>query len=321
MANCTTDLGPLLSNLQNIAISLPVISGSNPNLTEETADSYTVGAVIQPRFIPGLAVSVDYYDITVKNVIVSLGAQQIANNCYDAPDLNNVFCTLFERWRGPGNDPFGQQPGQIAGNTLLQAGVNFAARKREGIDINAAYRRNIPGFATINTNLIFTHNFKTSNYEDPARPEFENRILEELGDPKNEFRWDTDLTRGMFTLGYRMRFIGKMYTSLYENFNSLPDNCHFYNVNCTPNNSDVASPAKYPSVFYHDLRGEVNLKNLFNTVQNLNLYVGVDNVFDKHPPLGLSGTGTTGITDRGTGNAAIYDALGRRWYAGFKAQF
>ena len=128
LANCTTDLGPLLSNLQNIAISLPVISGSNPNLTEETADSYTVGAVIQPRFIPGLAVSVDYYDITVKNVIVSLGAQQIANNCYDAPDLNNVFCTLFERWRGPGNDPFGQQPGQIAGNTLLVEGDGVLLR-------------------------------------------------------------------------------------------------------------------------------------------------------------------------------------------------
>jgi outer membrane receptor protein involved in Fe transport len=324
LPNCTAAFAALgiPNSLQNIAISLPVISGSNPNLTEETADSYTVGAVIQPRMIPGLAISVDYYDITVKDVIVSLGAQQIANNCYDAPDLNNVFCSLFQRHAGPGLDPFGQQPGQIAGNSLIQAGVNFAARKREGLDVNVAYRRDIPGVALINTNLIFTHNFKTSNYEDPARPEFENRILGELGDPKNEFRWDTDITRGMFTLGYRMRYIGKMYTSLYENFNALPDNCHFYlNQNCFPLNSDVAAPAKYPSVFYHDLRGEVNFKDLFNTVQDLNLYVGVDNVFDKHPPLGLSGTGTTGITDRGTGNAAIYDALGRRWYAGFKARF
>jgi len=254
-------------------------------------------------------------------VIVALGAQQIANNCYDAPDLNNVFCSLFERWQGPGNDPFGQVPGQIAGNSLIQAGVNFAARKREGLDINLAYRRNVEGFALINTNLIYTHNFKTSNYEDPAKKKLENRILDELGDPADEFRWDTDLTRGMFTFGYRMRYIGKMYTSLYENFNSLPDNCHFYNTNCTPNNIDVAEPRKYPAVFYHDLRGEVNLKDMFNTVQDLNLYVGVDNLLDTHPPLGLSGTGTTGITDRGTGNAAIYDALGRRWYAGFRAQF
>jgi len=321
LANCTSQLGALLANLPAGTFSLPVVSGSNPNLKEETADSYTVGAVIQPRFIPGLAVSVDYYDITVKNVIVSLGAQQIADNCYDSPDLNNVFCSLFTRWQGPGNDPFNFLPGQIAGNSLLQAGVNFAARKREGLDVNAAYRRNIPGLALINTNLIFTHNFKTSNYEDPARPDFENRILEELGDPKNEFRWDTDITRGIFTLGYRMRYIGKMYTtSAYENFNTLPDNCHFYIQNCAPLNSDITAPSKYPSVFYHDFRAEVNLRDLFNVAQDLNLYAGVDNAFDKHPPLGLAGTGTTGVTDRGTGNAAIYDVLGRRWYAGFKAR-
>jgi len=320
-ANCTADLtAAQLANLPAGTYSLPVITGSNPLLEEETADSYTVGAVIQPRFIPGLAVSVDYYDITVKNVIVTLGAQAIINNCYDAPTLNNVFCGLFQRNKTTSPDAFGFLPGQVVGNSTIQAGVNFAARKREGLDINAVYRRNIPGLALINTNMIFTHNFKTSNYEDPARPDFENRILEELGDPKNEFRWDTDFTRGIFTLGYRMRFIGKMYTSTYENFNSLPDNCHFYNQNCAPLNSDIAAPTKYPSIFYHDFRAEVNLRDVFNVAQDLNLYVGVDNAFDKHPPLGLAGTGTTGVTDRGTGNAAIYDVLGRRWYAGFKAQ-
>ena len=321
-ANCLAQLGATtLAGLPTVPYSLAVISGSNPNLKEETADSYTVGAVIQPRYIPGLALSVDYYDITVKNVIVSLTAQQIANNCYDSPDLNNVFCSLFQRYTGPTPGPLNETSGQILANSLIQAGVNFAARKREGLDINLAYRRNVEGFALINTNLIYTHNFKISNFENPALPDFENRILSELGDPKNEFRWDTDFTRGMFTLGYRMRYIGKMYTSLYENFNSLGDNCHFVNQNCAPLNSDVTEPQKYPSIFYHDIRGEVNLKDLFNTVQDLNLYVGVDNLLDTHPPLGLSGTGTTGITDRGTGNAAIYDALGRRWYAGFRAQF
>lgn len=321
IANCTADLGALLTNLPAGTYSLPVISGSNPDLKEETADSYTVGAVIQPHFIPGLAVSVDYYDITVKNVIVSLTAQQIANNCYDSPSLSNPFCGLFERNRGPGTDAFGYVPGQIVGNSLIQSGLNFAARKREGLDVNVAYRYNIPDVALINTNLIYTHNFKTSNYENPSLPKLENRILDELGDPTDEFRWDTDITRGMFTFGYRMRYIGKMYVSTYENFNALPDNCHFYNQNCAPLNSDAAAPAKYPEIFYHDFRAEVNLKDLFNTVQDLNLYAGVDNAFDKHPPLGLAGTGTTGVTDRGTGNAAIYDVLGRRWYAGFKARF
>jgi hypothetical protein len=47
----------------------------------------------------------------------------------------------------------------------------------------------------------------------------------------------------------------------------------------------------------------------------------MDNVFDTHAPFGLAGTGTTGITDRGTGNASIYDAFGRKLYAGFRAKF
>jgi outer membrane receptor protein involved in Fe transport len=55
--------------------------------------------------------------------------------------------------------------------------------------------------------------------------------------------------------------------------------------------------------------------------RDFNFYVGVDNLLDTHPPLGLAGTGTGGITDRGTGNAAIYDVRGRTFYAGFKAQF
>ena len=320
-ANCAQDLGAQLAGLPNVAYSLPIVSGSNPNLTAETSDSYTVGAVIQPRFVPGLSLSVDYYDITVKDVIVSLSAQTIANNCYDQPSLNNVFCSLFTRYRGTTEGPLGTQPGQILANSLISAGVNFASRKREGLDVNLAYRRNIPGIALINTNLIYTHNFKISNYENPALPWFENRILEELGDPKDEFRWDTDLTRGMFTLGYRMRYIGKMYVGAYEDFNELESACSIGRTTCPPNNLDFSSPARYPAVFYHDIRGEINLKDVFHVAQDLNLYAGVDNVFDKHPPFGLAGTGTGGTTDRGTGNAAIYDALGRRWYAGFKAKF
>ncbi len=120
-----------------------------------------------------------------------------------------------------------------------------------------------------------------------------------------------------------MRYIGQMFTSLYENFNELEDACSgtAFAPTCPPNNLDAADPKKYNSVFYHDIRFEWELKNLGGFGRQFNFYAGVDNLLDKHPPLGLSGTGTTGITDRGTGNAAIYDAKGRFVYAGFKAQF
>ena len=41
----------------------------NPNLTEEYSDSYTAGIILQPRWVPGLSLSADFYDITVNNVM------------------------------------------------------------------------------------------------------------------------------------------------------------------------------------------------------------------------------------------------------------
>lgn len=258
--------------------------------------------------------SADYYDITVKDVIVSLTAQNIVNNCVDQPNLNNVFCGLFQRYLGPTPGPLSEIQGQVLGNTLIQAGVNFAARKRRGIDFNLAYRTNLNDLMKLETRVLWTVNLVNSNFENPAIPTLENRILEELGDPKNEARFDLDLTYNKFKMGYRLRYIGPMYTGAYENFNVLPAACTSPTV-CPPFNADAAEVVKYPSVFYHDIRFEYNLDEKYQ------FYAGVDNLFDKHAPLGLAGTGTTGITDRGTGNAAIYEAFGRKLYAGFRAKF
>ena len=310
-ANCLADLGAaLLAGLPNVTYSLPIISGSNPDLLEEKSDSYTVGAVIQPRFIPGLSLSVDWYKITVNNVIVSLSAQAIANNCYDAPNLNNVFCGLFDRWAGPGTDFKGAQPGQIASNSLISAGVNFAKRIRKGVDIEAAYRTDLGG-VRLDTRLLYTRNFQISNFQDPANPTLENRILGELGDPKNEFRWDVALTHGPVTLGYQMSYIGKMVTNLWEDFHELPGGCTSPGV-CPPFNADWADIENYPSVTYHDIRVDWNLKDLGGIGKDYLFFVGVDNFTNKKPPLGTTATGA---------GSAIYNVLGRRLFAGFRARF
>ena len=312
-ANCLADIGAgNIGNLASLGVySLPIISGSNPDLIEETSDSYTVGAVIQPRFIPGLSLSVDWYKITVNDVIVSLNAQQIANNCYDSASLNNVFCDLFERWTGPGPNPLtGEQPGQIRGNSLVSAGVNFAARVRKGVDVETAYRTDL-GPVRLDTRLLYTRNFQISNFQDPANPDLENRVLGELGDPKNEFRWDVALTHGPVTLGYQMSFIGKMVTNLWEDFHELPGGCTSPGV-CPPFNADWADIENYPSVTYHDIRVDWNLKDLGGIGKDYLFFVGVDNFTNKKPPLGTTATGA---------GSAIYNVLGRRLFAGFRARF
>lgn len=309
-ANCQADLGSLLVGLPNNSYSLAILSGVNPNLQAETADSLTVGAVIQPRWIPGLTMSIDYYNIEVNGVIVSLTAQTIANSCYDQPTLNNPFCGLFQRWRGPGTGSLGEQPGQIQGNTLISAPFNFAKRVRRGIDAQLAYRTDIGGGVKLIVNGIYTHNFKNSNYENPSLPNFENRILGELGDPLDEFQVSVDLKKGPFTFGYQMRYIGPMWVGAYEDFNALQDR--------PAQNLDYADILQYPAVTYHDVSFQWDLEEA-GIAKNFVFFAGADNLFNKIPPLGSTATGER-LAGGGNGGP-IYSVRGRQVYAGFRAKF
>jgi outer membrane receptor protein involved in Fe transport len=310
-ANCRADIpAAQLAALTDVTQSLGIVSGSNPNLVAETSDSWTVGAVIQPRWIPGLSLTVDYYDITVNGIIANIAVQTLVNNCYDLP-RPNIFCSQFQRYTGTANPgPGGEQPGRILNNSLISAPLNFAARTRRGIDVNFNYRVNLSADVRFTSNVIYTHNLQISNFEDPTNPTFENQILQELGDPKDEFRWDADLSYRNFVFGYRMRYIGPMWTGAAENFVEVPGAC---TVNgCPPFNIDATAPRRFPAVFYHDVRFEWNIRNGVGFADSLQFYFGVDNILDTRPPLGSTATGS---------GSAIYDIRGRNFYAGIRARF
>jgi outer membrane receptor protein involved in Fe transport len=313
-ANCQADLGALLSQLPNVTQSLPVINASNPALVPEVSHSFTVGAVVQPRFLPGFSASIDYYSIKVDKVIVALAAQQIANLCYDLPSLTNDYCASFTRWRGPGAGPLNEQPGQILGNSLFQKGFNFAGRIRRGIDINANYRARLSSNVTLDTGLIWVHTLKNSDFNDPTNPKFEDRILGELGDPMDEGRLDVDLKVGKVTFGYNLRYIGSMFTDFWEDWNTLPG------TTTAPNNADWANIRKYPAVSYHGLRMQWDTGPAFR-LKNIQVYAGVDNVFDKHAPFNLPPGGSLSTDRLSRSQAAAYDARGRNFYGGIKGRY
>lgn len=306
-ANCTADLGPLLNDPGFRALpaySLEILSGSNTELGEESSDSYTLGAVFTPTFLPGFSLTVDYFDITVSDVITAPSAQQIVNACYDQPDLNNQFCSLFQRYRGTGAGPGGEVPGQVLQADAEIIPLNYAARTVRGFDVDVAYSRSLGEDVRLSTRFIYTHLFERSNFENPSTPSFENRILSELGDPEDEFRWTIDLKAGEFSVGYTMQYIGPQVLNLYEDINELPGACT--PNGCPPNNLDWADQTEYPAVFYHDVRFG------FEVDERFEFDLGVDNVLDTNPPLGLTGIG---------GGSGIYRVRGRNFYAGVKAKF
>jgi outer membrane receptor protein involved in Fe transport len=276
--------------------SLQVLSGGNPNLEAETSDSYTVGGVFTPRFIPGLSISADYYDITVNDVITSVTAQNILNLCYDSPTLQNPFCPLFQR-AGAGGGPKGEQPFRVLEGTLLVSSTNFAKLKTRGIDLNAAYNKRFD-WGSLSMKGIYTHVLQNDQFTNPADPTFKNTIIEELGNPKDAFNISTDVRIGKMTLGHTFRWLGKMYINTFEDYNALNGQ--------PPQNLDYAEIVKYPVVTYHDFRLGYEVSKKFN------IDFGVANAFNKKPPLGLTGIGA---------GSGIYDNRGRFFFVSAAARY
>lgn len=268
--------------------STEFLSGGNPNLTEEKSRSWTYGVVIQPSFIPGLAITADYYDIRIGNVISPVGAQTILDACYDAPTLDNQFCQLISPR---------QASGYFARPALLQSTVNFSALRAKGIDLDVAYTRN---FDADNKLLLrFVGNWVRSRTDFPYldAPEQPERIKGELGDPIYQFNLSADYTRKNVTLGYQLRYIGRQSITDWEAqhaTNGVPALDPYY-----------ADRVYYPSAFYHSVRAQVDVDNRFS------LYGGVNNLTNKKPSFGLLGTG----------DDAIYDNVGRFMYVGASVKF
>jgi outer membrane receptor protein involved in Fe transport len=175
-------------------------SGGNPNLQEETATTWSVGGVLQPRWVPGLTLSADYYSVRIDNAIQAVTSQNIVNTCYDLPTFPNDFCALFTRNRTPTSPQF------LGLNFLRQTQINFARLETSGIDFQANYAFSL---GKNNFNLQLTGNWteKLNRFFDPVRTDFVNPGLGELGAPEWSGFGNVSWNRGAFTLNYGVQYI------------------------------------------------------------------------------------------------------------------
>lgn len=172
--------------------------GGNPNLTEETADTYTFGAVLRPRFLPGLVISGDYYNIKIEDGIGSVSAQNIVDNCYEATSLDNQYCDLIER-----------DPTTFGFTYLLQSQLNFGRLETAGIDGMVGYNFDI-GENEFGVRVVGNWTDYIDQFFDPADPTAVDPGLQELGFP--EFSGTASLTysRGPFSIRYGVQYLGEM---------------------------------------------------------------------------------------------------------------
>lgn len=97
----------------------------NPSLKPEVAKTWTAGLVLSPRFIPGLSLSFDYYDIKVRDAIGTVTSQNTVDFCYSGAAPS--FC-----------DNITYANGALSGITLQP--FNYASQREKGFDIEASYR-------------------------------------------------------------------------------------------------------------------------------------------------------------------------------------
>ena len=133
-ANCA-QLVPSNFSIAELGQDLGVVSpallttGGNPNLQEETAETFTMGFVFQPTALPGLTVIADYYNIKIEDAIqANPRFQLLSANCVDAPSLNNAACGAVGR---------NQTTGII--EVVQATALNLAESRSQGIDYQLSY--------------------------------------------------------------------------------------------------------------------------------------------------------------------------------------
>ena len=74
-----------LSTFTSVGGTVPANAGGNPGLSNEEANTYTLGFTFEPSFIPRLVIAVDYFNVDLKNEIGLVGPGTFAAPCFDGP--------------------------------------------------------------------------------------------------------------------------------------------------------------------------------------------------------------------------------------------
>ncbi|WP_293473730.1 TonB-dependent receptor [Phenylobacterium sp.] len=286
-------------------------TGGNPNLDPETSDTFSFGFVATPTFLPGFNFSADYFDIKVKDYISGIGADVIINRCVNT--LDPFFCSLVKRdsagsiWLSP--------QGYVVDTTL-----NTGALRTKGIDINAGYRTDLENLGLenaggISLSFVGTYLDKLQTKPLPGDAYYDCAGLygTVCGVPAPEWRhkvrltWNTPFEYGDWVkslgLSIQWRHFNKATLDAYSNDPQL-------------NNTGI----QYESDRVLGARDYVDLTATWTVKDSLNFRFGVNNVFDKDPPLTGSSNCPTGSCSGNTW-PQVYDSFGRYIFLGLTADF
>ncbi|OYX07339.1 MAG: hypothetical protein B7Z08_12505 [Sphingomonadales bacterium 32-68-7] len=287
-----------------------VSTGANA-LEEEQAKTYTIGAVINSPFdnpwLSSLRMSVDYYNVVLSGGISLESVNAVFRKCF-TPAFNPGFDATTDACQRVVRDP---QTGEVI-NVLVTYG-NAGRVETAGVDVQLDWgvrfedvNLPIPGRFSTNVQFTYLDRFATTA-DEVAVPIIDYAGTTgggEVGTQAGSYRWKLftrfNYSVGPATIGLQWRH--------------LPAIDHVTAVTRAGGTSITGAPA-------YDL---FNLTGSYRAMEGVSIRLGIDNLFDRAPPLiavDTSAVPANGQLPGGRYDAGNYDVLGRRFFIGASFEF
>lgn len=272
---------PHFNNAQTL---VTVAEGGNRNLNAEVAKTLTFGAVLTPAFLPGLQLSVDYYDIKLRGAIGTNNAQNLINRCVSG---ETAICAYIVR------NPATNMIDRV--NATLN---NLAQVHTRGQDFDLSYRVGIDGVA------------------DDAKATF--RLLATHVDTL-EYRDGTSISEGAGSLGPKLggvpewRFTASAALEV-NNVNFYLAGRYVGGGSYDRSNPDFYDNNNVDSAFYVD--ATIGYDVIRSGKKSLSVTGTVRNLFDRDPPI----VPTPDLIATPT-NTVFHDVIGRYFSLGISFKY
>jgi outer membrane receptor protein involved in Fe transport len=264
---------------------IDAVSGGNPDLLPEEADTYTLGFVWTPGFADRLSVAVDYYNIEVSGAISFIDPSIVVSRCYN-PEFNpefstsNFYCSLF-----------GRSAASNEIDNLLEDNRNIGGYRTDGLDLQIDYGVSIGRFGDLGFNAVatFLNAFEEQQLPGDVWIDYKGTIGQSVGDVYADWRGTltTNWNIQNFSTALRIRY--------------LPAMDHKESIFNDSTDPDVCGCTGVGSVVYMDL------STAWQVTDDLSLRLGIENLTNEDPQL------FSPDVDSGT-NPSVYDVIGRRYF-------
>lgn len=279
--------------LDNPAGQYNSIGGGNPNLRPEQAKTYTLGLVLQPR--KNLTATIDYFNIKVEDVISNIAPDFIVGQCLSS----SRFCDLIRRdslgtlWLLP-----------TAGVTATN--INLAKLKTSGFDIAASYTHALGRMGGVNLNFsgTFLKEAVVENVPGLGSYDCVGYYANPCGTPTPEWR-------------HRLRVTWNMPWNLDASLSwRYFDSVQHKGLSSNPLLAGTVSATDRELAERHYF----DLAAVYAVTKQITVRGGVNNIFDKDPPI-VSSTAAAAPFGNGNTYPQVYDALGRKFFVAATVKF